>query len=150
VTETITGTNFYPQSVAQLNGVSLTTTFVSNTELKAAIPVSSLTSLGEQNLLVLNPEPGGDSSPGVIVTPYQTLLINPAFVISVPATGLVYAAIPSSATSNPNTVIPIDPTTGATQTPIPVGKIPRFWPRQAMVLISTSQTRPIKLCSVST
>ena len=124
VTETITGTNFYPQSVAQLNGVSLSTAFISNTALKATIPASSLTSLGEQNLLVQNPLPGGGSSPGVIVTPYQTLLINPAFVTSVPATGLVYAAIPSSATSDPNTVIPIDPTTGTTQTPIPVGKNP--------------------------
>lgn len=124
VTETITGINFYPQSVAQLNGVSLSTTFVSNTALKAAIPASLLTGLGEQNLLVVNPGPGGGSSPGIVVTPYQTLLIDPAFIISVPATGLIYAAIPSSATSNPNTVIPIDPATGATQTPIPVGKNP--------------------------
>lgn len=124
VTEQITGTNFYPQSVAQLNGTSLATTFISNTTLTAVIPASSLTSLGEQNLVVVNPEPGGGSSPGVIVTPYQTLLINPAFLVSVPATGLLYAAIPASATSNPNTVIPINPTTGATQTPIPVGKNP--------------------------
>jgi Protein of unknown function (DUF1573) len=124
VTETIAGTNFYPQSVVQLNGVSLTTTFIANTVLNATIPASSLTSLGEQNLVVVNPGPGGGSSSGVIVTPYQTLPINPAFVISVPATGLVYAAIPSNATSNPNTVIPIDPTTGAMQTPIPVGQNP--------------------------
>lgn len=124
VTENIVGGNFYPQSVAQLNGVPLTTTFVNNMDLQVTIPASSLTSLGEQNLVVVNPEPGGGASPGVIVTPYQRLLINPAFVISVPATGLLYAAISSSSTSNPNTVIPIDPTTGATQTAIPVGKNP--------------------------
>jgi hypothetical protein len=124
VTENLTGVNFYPQSVAQLDGVSLSTTFISNTTLQATIPASSLTSLGEQNLLVVNPAPGGGSSPGVVVTPYQTLLIDPAFLVSVPATGLVYAAIPSTATTNPNTVIPIDPTTGATQTPIAVGQNP--------------------------
>jgi hypothetical protein len=124
VTETITGTNFYPQSVVQLNGASLATTFTSNTLLNAIIPASALTSLGEEKLVVVNPGPGGGSSPAAIVTPYQTLLINPAFLVSVPATGLLYAAIPSDATINPNTVIPIDPTTGAMQTPIPVGKNP--------------------------
>ena len=124
VTENIVGNNFYPQSVAQLNGVALTTTFVDNAHLQVTIPASSLTSIGEQNLVVVNPQPDGGVSPGVAVTPYQTLVINPAFVISVPATGLVYAAISSSSTSNPNTVIPIDPTTGVMQTPIPVGKNP--------------------------
>ncbi len=124
VTETITGINFYPGSVAQLNGVPLATTVMGNTGLSAIIPANALTSLGEQTLTVVNPQPGGGTSPSVTITPYQTLLIDPGFLVSVPATGLLYAAIPSSATNTPNTIIPIDPKTGTTQTPIPVGQGP--------------------------
>jgi|GEM_PF-491646 len=123
---TLTGTNFYPQSVAQLNGTALATTFVSNTQLQAVIPASLLTALGEQQLTVVNPQPGGGVSASVTVTPYQTVLINPTALIYVPATGMIYAAISSSDPQNPNTVIPVDPTTGKPGTPIPVMANPRY------------------------
>ena len=58
------------------------------------------------------------------MTTYQYLPVTTSAIASVPATKLIYAAIPSMSTSNPNTVIPIDPSTGATQTPIPVGNNP--------------------------
>jgi len=122
----LTGTNFYPQSVAQVNGVAQTTTFLDNGDLKVTIAASLLTSLGELQLSVVNPAPGGGSSQAITVTPYETLLIEPAAVASVPATGLLYAAIPASAAANPNTVIPVDPKTGTPGTPIPVGKDPRL------------------------
>ncbi len=122
----ISGANFYPQSVAQLNGVALATTFVSNGELQAVIPASSLTAIGEQYLTIVNPLPGGGASPSITVTPYQTLAIDPSVLVSVPATGMLYAAIPASATTNSNTVIPINPATGAEGTPIPVGNNPLF------------------------
>jgi hypothetical protein len=121
---TVNGANFYLQSVAQLNGVALATTFLSNNELQAVIPASSLTAIGEQYLTVVNPLPGGGVSASVTLTPYQTLLVDPAAVVSVPATGKLYVAISSSATTNPNTVIPIDPTTGTFGTPISVGNNP--------------------------
>jgi IPT/TIG domain len=126
VTLTITGANFYPQSVAQLNGVALATTFVSNSDLQAVIPASSLTAIGEQYLTVVNPLPGGGASASGTITPYQTLVIQPSALVSVPATGMVYAAIPASAPANPNTVIPINPATGAQGTPIAVGNGPAF------------------------
>lgn len=122
----ISGANFYPQSVAQLNGVALSTTFQNNNSLQVTIPASSLTRLGEQQLVVVNPIPGGGTSPSTTITPYQTVLINPSALVSVPATGMIYAAIPSGALQNPNTVIPVDPTTGAPGTPIPVMTDPQF------------------------
>jgi hypothetical protein len=122
----ISGANFYPQSVAQLNGVALSTTFENNSTLQAIIPAPSLTAIGEQQLVVVNPAPGGGASPSIAVTPYQTLVISPSALVSVSATGMLYAAIPASATNNPNTVIPIDPATGAEGTPIPVGNNPQF------------------------
>lgn len=126
VTVNILGSNFYPQSVAQLDGVALTTTFQSNNALTATIPASALTAIGEQYLTVVNPLPGGGVSPSVTVTLYQTLVIDPSALVSVPSTGMLYAAVPSSATSNPNTVIPINAATGAQGTPIPVGNNPKF------------------------
>jgi hypothetical protein len=126
VTLTITGANFYQQSVAQLNGVALATTFVSNSALQAVIPASSLTAIGEQYLTVANPLPGGGVSPSATITGYQTLVIQPSALVSVPATGMLYAAIPASAPANPNTVIPINPATGTEGTPIPVGNDPQF------------------------
>jgi Protein of unknown function (DUF1573)/Abnormal spindle-like microcephaly-assoc'd, ASPM-SPD-2-Hydin/Beta-propeller repeat len=124
VTLNLTGTNFYPQSVAQLNGIAQTTTFLNNSDLQVTIAASSLTNLGELPLTVVNPEPGGGTSPSTPVTPYKTLLIDPADIVSVPATGLLYAAIPASATANPNTVIPVNPVTGIPGTPILVGNNP--------------------------
>lgn len=120
----ITGNNFYPQSVVLVAGVAQATSFVSNSALTATIAASSLTAIGELPLIVVNPTPGGGASSAATLTPYQTLLIDPAAVVSVPATGKLYAAIPSSATTNPNTVIPIDPTTGTMGTPISVGNNP--------------------------
>jgi hypothetical protein len=124
VTFTISGANFYAQSVAYLNGVALATTFQGNNELQVVIPASSLTALGEQYLTVVNPLPGGGVSASATVTPYQTLVIQPSALVSVPTTGMLYAAIPASAPANPNTVIPIDPATGAQGAPIPVGNNP--------------------------
>jgi Abnormal spindle-like microcephaly-assoc'd, ASPM-SPD-2-Hydin/Protein of unknown function (DUF1573)/Beta-propeller repeat len=122
----LTGTNFYPQSVVQLNGTALATTFVSNTQLNAVIPATLLTTLGEQQLTVVNPQPGGGVSSSITITPYQTLLINPTALAYVPATGMIYAAISSSDPQHPNTVIPVDPTTGTLGTPIPVMTNPHY------------------------
>jgi hypothetical protein len=47
-------------------------------------------------------------------------------MVYVPATHLLYAAVGSSASTNANTVVPIDPTNGTTKTPIAVGKDPRM------------------------
>jgi hypothetical protein len=122
----ITGSNFYPQSVVQVSGVAQATTFESNTALTATIAASSLTRIGELPLSVVNPSPGGGFSAAATLTPYQTLLIDPAAVVSVSATGKLYAAIPSNATTHPNTVIPIDPATGTLGTPINVGTNPNL------------------------
>ena len=120
----VAGSNFYPASVVQFSGVPQPTTFMTNSLLKVSLLASSLTALGEFPLTVVNPTPGGGVSPAVTMTTYQYLPVTTSAIASVPATKLIYAAIPSMSTSNPNTVIPIDPSTGATQTPIPVGNNP--------------------------
>ena len=59
-----------------------------------------------------------------MITPYMTLNVDPSFLASVPATGLVYASIPAAASSNANTVLAIDPNTGTTKSVTPVGNTP--------------------------
>ncbi len=120
----VDGNNFYPQSIVQLNGVAQQTTFVSNTSLQVTIAASSLTALGEFPLTVVNPAPTGGTSAPITMTTFEQLPFNASALASVPATGLLYAAMPSSDPTNPNTVIPIDPTTGTAGTPIPVGQNP--------------------------
>jgi hypothetical protein len=122
----LTGSNFYPASVAKLNGVAVATSFTSNTSLSVTVPAASLTTLGEQLLTVFNPTPGGGISGSLPLTPYGALVVNTAAAAYVPATSLIYAAIPASAPSNPNTVLPIDPAKVTAGKPIPVGKDPEF------------------------
>ena len=81
--------------------------------------------MSELPVTVVNPAPGGGESAPLTLTVYRQLNLNPSFLISVPSRKLLYASIPASAATNPNTVIAIDPETGATQAPIIVGNDPR-------------------------
>jgi Abnormal spindle-like microcephaly-assoc'd, ASPM-SPD-2-Hydin/Beta-propeller repeat len=122
----VTGTNFYPASVVRINGVAQATTFVTNTQLTVAVDAPSVAAIGEEPVTVFTPAPGGGASSSIPLTPYQTLAINPSFLVWVPATSMLYASIPASSVTNPNTIVPIDPTSGKTGAPIPVGKDPRM------------------------
>jgi hypothetical protein len=121
---TVLGSNFYPASVVQLNGVTQQTSFISNGQLYVTLSAASLTTLGEETLSVTNP--GIPTAATSVVTPYAVLPVNPAALISVPTTKLLYAAIPASSTTNPNTVLPIDPATLKAGTPIQVGNDPVY------------------------
>jgi hypothetical protein len=59
-TLTINGTNFLSGAVAQWSGTSLVTTFVSATQLTAAVPASLIASGGSASITVVNP--GGATS----------------------------------------------------------------------------------------
>lgn len=58
----VTGNNFVPRSIVQLDGAPLATSFVSETELRATIPTSKLTSIGTLRLSVGTSAPGGGAS----------------------------------------------------------------------------------------
>lgn len=59
---TVYGANFVNGATVQWNGVNRTTTFVSSTELQAAIPATDLLSPGAAAVTVVNPGPGGGAS----------------------------------------------------------------------------------------
>ncbi len=61
-TLTLTGSSFVNSSVAQWNGVALTTTYISNTQLTAIVPAATVLNTGSANITVFNPAPGGGTS----------------------------------------------------------------------------------------
>ncbi len=58
----VLGSAFVPQSVVRWNGSSRTTTFVSSTQLHAAITAADLAAAGLVQVTVFNPAPGGGVS----------------------------------------------------------------------------------------
>ncbi|WP_400190321.1 choice-of-anchor D domain-containing protein [Hymenobacter sp. B81] len=58
----VTGSNFLSSSVVYFNGVALTTTFNSATQLTAAVPASAVATAGSFPVTVVSPTPGGGTS----------------------------------------------------------------------------------------
>jgi hypothetical protein len=61
-TLTVNGTNFDSNSVVEWNAVGLTTTYVSATQLTAAVPATDVTTVGTVPVTVFNPTPGGGTT----------------------------------------------------------------------------------------
>lgn len=62
LTLTVTGTGFVATSVVRWNAAARPTTFLSSTQLQAAIPASDLTIPGSVSITVATPAPGGGTS----------------------------------------------------------------------------------------
>src|SRR6202008_1742209 len=61
-TLTVNGTGFVSTSVVKFNGAAKTTTFVSATQLSAAITAADIATAGTATVIVTNPGPGGGTS----------------------------------------------------------------------------------------
>jgi hypothetical protein len=112
-TMSVTGTNFVPASVVQFNGSPRTTTFISSTQLQAAITAADVTSASMAQVTVVNPPANGGISPasmflvGTTGGPgFAQVIINQASRdLAYDSTQqLIYASVPGSATTNPNTI----------------------------------------------
>lgn len=123
-TLTLSGSNFVPTSVVQWNGSPLATTFANANQLTATVPTTDIQTLGNSNVTVANPSPGGGPSAPVVFTTFISLPANALAYSS--ATQLLYASVGSSGGPNlGNSIVPIDPNTGALRTPIFVGSEPQ-------------------------
>ena len=67
-TLTVSGSSFVAGSLVQWNGAARTTTFVSSTQLTAAIPASDIASVGTAQVSVVSPTPGGGTSSAIAFT----------------------------------------------------------------------------------
>jgi hypothetical protein len=121
----VEGTGFFPASVVYVNGVAQTTTYNSSTFLSFNLNPSVLNAMGSIPVTVQNPTPGGGASASYPLIAYISIPLTVSALTVDPVGGLLYAAIPSSATQNPNTVIPINPSTGALGTPVAVASNPQ-------------------------
>jgi YVTN family beta-propeller protein len=89
-TLTVNGSNFVSGSVVEWGGAARTTTFISSTQLTAAIPSTDLLVSGTVSVLVFNPLPGGGNSVNVAT-----------FTITVPVPVLTAIAPSSAAAGSP-------------------------------------------------
>ncbi len=64
----VNGEGFVPTSVVRLNGIDVTTTFITSSQLSAAIPAGFVTGGGTVPVTVFNPEPGGGTSNAATLT----------------------------------------------------------------------------------
>lgn len=119
------GTSFFPASVVYINGVAQQTTYVTDSFLVASFDPSILKTVGQVPVTVFNPTPGGGTSAPYPLIAYRSIAMTISALASDPVSGLLYASIPSVASQNANTVIPINPATGAMMTPIAVSNDPR-------------------------
>ncbi len=102
-TLTVNGTNFVTGAIVRLNGSDRMTTFVSSTQVTAAILSNDIVAPGQATITVFNPAPGGGLSNSLtlnIVTPNPVPVITslspnpvtaggPAFTLTITGTGFV-------------------------------------------------------------
>jgi hypothetical protein len=100
-TLTVNGTNFINTSTINFNGSPRTTTYISATQLTAAISASDIATAGSYNVTVTNPTPGGGTSNAVsfmvnnplptitTLSPSSTTAGGVAFTLTVNGTGFV-------------------------------------------------------------
>jgi hypothetical protein len=83
-TLTLNGTGFYNGSVVTFNGTNLTTTFVSASQLTAAVPASAIAVAGAYAVTVTNAAPGGGAS---AATTFTVTAPAPTIASFTPTTG---------------------------------------------------------------
>src|SRR4029077_8013234 len=86
-TLTVNGTGFLNGSAVQWNGVSRTTTFVSATQVQAAITATDLAEAGIGQVTVFNPAPGGGTSGNSAFTINPSPVLAPVSVTPSSGTG---------------------------------------------------------------
>ncbi|HWG18483.1 MAG TPA: IPT/TIG domain-containing protein [Acidobacteriaceae bacterium] len=120
---TLTGANFTTNTTVKLNGSQVTSTFVSSSSLTVLLPASSVAQPGNYAFTVSTPSPGGGTSGTQVYTAYIPLVSNS--MVYNPVDGLLYASIPGSVgPPMGNSIVSVDPATGAIGTPIFVGSEP--------------------------
>ncbi len=122
-TVTLNGTGFTANSTVEMNGTNIAATYVNSGELTVAVPASSVTLPGNLSFTVTTPAPGGGTTAPLPYTAYIGIPNNS--MVYNPVNGLFYVSVPSAAGAPyGNSVVSVDPETGALGTPIQVGSEP--------------------------
>ncbi|WP_170835017.1 beta strand repeat-containing protein [Terriglobus roseus] len=122
-TVAIYGTGFTSRSTATFNGLPLPVTYNSSGYLTATIPAGAIAFPGNGSIQVSTAAPGGGTSASSLLTAYVPVVSNNMVYNAV--NGLLYLSIPSAgSTVSGNSIVSMDPATGALGTPIYVGSEP--------------------------
>ena len=120
----VQGFGFIPSSIVEVNGVPQQTAYDNSTFLTATLAASSIPANSYGELAVTVVTPGAASSAPYTLTEFQIVPTENAFMIYEPVSKRLFASTPAAATTNPNTVLPINPVNATAGTPIPVGHDP--------------------------
>ena len=125
-TLTVSGSGFIGGSVVRWNGSGRPTTFLSSTQLEAAIAGSDIASPGIAEVRVFNPAPGGGLSNPLMfsITASTSFGLPTNDIIYDPASQRIYASVPGSGGVMANSIAVINPMTGAVETSVPIGSEP--------------------------
>jgi hypothetical protein len=130
---TVTGINFVPTSTVHVNGVALTTNFVSSTQLQATIPAANILTAGTAGITVANPPANGGISPAAAFfigttggANFAVITVNQAVkdIVYDPISRKFYLSVTGTAATNPNTISVLDPATGTVTSSRPAGSDP--------------------------
>jgi hypothetical protein len=120
----IEGSDFFPTTKVTVNGHAVTSKAGPYPEeLTVTLSALLLSKVGDLSIQVVNPAPGGPSTP-VHFAVYGQVTLGAADVIYEPFTQKFYASIPASSPTNPNSLVTIDPITRLVGPAIPIGNNP--------------------------
>lgn len=130
----IDGSGFSVYSTVQVNGSVRQSNLVSATRIQLSLLASDLAAAGVLQVTVRNPPPGGGLSEGVpftvagvapkLISEVISPSLGPAALAADPTRPLIYAALPSTATAQPNTVVGLDVGSGSIVWSVPVAGSP--------------------------
>jgi trimeric autotransporter adhesin len=119
---TVNGANFAADSTVAWNGISLATSFVSASQLTATVDAGLLSSPGYANVTV---QSGTFVSALLPFSIFQSVALDANDIVFDPFTRQLYASVPSTATQVAgNSIVAIDPASGALGSPIAIGSEP--------------------------
>lgn len=129
----VTGTNFVPSSTVAWNGNTRPTTFVSGNSLTANITAADIATAGAAKITVVNPPAsGGTSNPSTFFvgttggTNFAAITVNQSAqdIVFDPVNNVFYLSVTGSASTHPNTISVLDPSTGAITSSVSAGSNP--------------------------
>lgn len=121
------GVDFNPQSVIDWNGVPLSTSYVSSTELKALVPAADVTDIGSGLISVTgSPVWSYTSNLLAVAIGYQLsqLQQSASDIVWDGVNEKLYLTVPSNALTNANSVLAYDPSTGTVSATVVTGGDP--------------------------
>ena len=117
---TVTGKNFVNSSAVQWNGSARTTTFVSSTQLQAAVTAADISGIGVTKVTVANPlSSGGVSASSTFFVGttgganFAAIAVNQAAqdIVYDPVNAVFYLSVTGTAITHPNTISVLNPAT---------------------------------------